>query len=395
MSDRIYNVRISPEVIKGDIFLIDYTGNSYNEEFNVEICCDIFTSAVTKNYTGQTFVYSSMTEVLSGGTYNTGTTQYDSLLTGLTIPIFLTETCVDIGYYSTFDGAVLQKDVVNNFLFSSTTLNPYVFYFYNTSDIQNLSYLQFSDYKVDWGDGISQTITNFSPNYYSHTYTQSGEYTISMSGMSPWGYNIIKKDISVPYSAATIDNPNGTAFFIPAGGNWSGTPIMYDYIFSGDSKCDLDIFDTSSNPVIVSGYTESNVNGLQVYGNKYNLFAGKFLIGDPITGTSGNIGTFWGPDSGNTYTAYTINDIDYYDYVDGTTIFVVKSSGMTSNMLDCSGLTKNEVLLNVIDEAEVQSDVFIDRGKVSAYERVQRLNEVRSIGEIVNYGYGFFNIITY
>lgn len=64
-------------------------------------------------------------------------------------------------------------------------------------------------------------------------------------------------------------------------------------------------------------------------------------------------------------------------------------------MLVCSGLTKNEVLLNVIDEAEVQSDVFIDRGKVSAYERVQRLNEVRSIGEIVNYGYGFFNIITY
>lgn len=184
-------------------------------------------------------------------------------------------------------------------------------------------------------------------------------------------------------------------FFIPAGGNWSGTPIMYDYIFSGDSKCDLDIFDTSSNPVIVSGYTESNVNGLQVYGNKYNLFAEKFLIGDPITGTSGNIGTFWGPDSGNTYTAYTINDIDYYDYVDGTTIFVVLSSGITSDMLVCSGLTKNEVLLNVIDEAEVQSDVFIDRGKVSAYERVQRLNEVRSIGEIVNYGYGFFNIITY
>ena len=84
MSDRIYNVRISPEVINGDIFLIDYTGNSYNEEFDVEICCDIFTSAVTKTYTGQTFVYSSMTEVLSGGTYNTGTTQYNSLLTNIT-----------------------------------------------------------------------------------------------------------------------------------------------------------------------------------------------------------------------------------------------------------------------------------------------------------------------
>ena len=193
MDDRIYNVRISPEVVKGDIFLTDYTGNTYDDEFQVEICCDIITSAVTKNYTGTTYVYSSMTEVLSGGTYNTGTTQYDSLLTGLTIPIFLTETCIDIGYYSTFDGAVLQKDVMTNFLFSSTTLNPYEYYFYNTSDIESLSYLQFSNYKVDWGDGINQVITNFSPNFYPHTYAQSGNYTITMSGMSPWGYNVIKK----------------------------------------------------------------------------------------------------------------------------------------------------------------------------------------------------------
>jgi hypothetical protein len=387
MDDRIYNIKISPEVINGDIFLINYTGNSYNEEFDVEICCDIYTSAVTKNYTGQTYVYSSMTEILSGGTNGS------SLLTGLTIPIFISETCIDIGYYSTFDGAVLQKDVMNNFLFSSTTLNPYEYYFYNTSDDQSLGYLKFSDYKVDWGDGITQTINNFSPNHYGHTYVQGGNYTISMSGMSPWGYNVIKKDITVPYSAATITNPKGTAYFLPAGGNWSGTPIMYDYIFSGDSNCDLDIYDTSSNPIIVSGYTTSNVNGLEVYGNKANLYDGKFKKGVPVTGTSGNIGTYWGPDESNTYTAYTINDIDYYDYVDGTTIFIVKSSGITSNTLVCSPLTKNEVLLNVIDEAEIQSDVFIDRGKVSAYERVQRLNEIDNIGELMTYGYKFYNIV--
>jgi hypothetical protein len=388
MDDRIYKIKISPEVIKGDIFLVNYTGDSYNEEFNVEICCDIFTSAVTKYYTGQTYVYSSMTEVLSGGTNGS------SLLTGLTVPIMLTETCVDIGFYSTFDGAVLQKDVVNNFLFSSTTLNPYEFYFYNTSDIQNLSYLQFSDYQVDWGDGTPlQTITNFTPNYYSHIYTQSGEYTISMSGMSPWGYNVIKKDISVPYSAVTITNPNGTAYFVPAGGNWSATPISYNYIFSGDAVCDLDVYNISGTPKLITGYTTSNVSGLQVYGPKSSLFGGKYKVGVPVTGTSGTIGTYWGPDITNTYTAYTINNIDYYDYNDGTTLFTVYSSGITSNELSCSGLTKNEVLLNVIDDAEVQTDVFIDRGKVSAYERIIRLNEIDNIGELVNYGYRFFNVI--
>ena len=387
MDERIYNIRISPEVINGDIFLINYTGDSYNDEFQVEICCDIFTSAVTKNYTGQTYVYSSMTEVLSGGTNGT------SLLTGLTIPIFISETCIDIGYYSTFDGAVIQKDVMNNFLFSSTTLNPYEYFFYNTSDSQSLGYLQFSDYKVDWGDGISQTITNFSPNYYTHTYVASGDYTISMSGMSPWGYNVIKKDITVPYSAATITNPNGTAYFVPAGGNWSATPIMYDYIFSGDSNCDLEVYDVSSSPITVTGYTTSNVNGLEVYGKKADLYGGKFKLGVQVTGSSGNIGTYWGPDATNTYTAYTINNIDYYDYNDDITIFIVESSGITSDMIVCSGLTKNEVLLNVIDEAEVQSDVFIDRGKVSAYERVQRLNEIDNIGELMTYGYKFYNIV--
>ena len=387
MDERIYNIRISPEFITSDIISINYTGDSYNDEFEVEICCDIFTSAVTKNYTGQTYVYSSMTEVLSGGTNGT------SLLTGLTIPIFISETCIDIGYYSTFDGAVLQKDVMNNFLFSSTTLNPYEYFFYNTSDSQSLGYLQFSDYKVDWGDGISQTITNFSPNYYTHTYVASGDYTISMSGMSPWGYNVIKKDITVPYSAATITNPNGTAYFVPAGGNWSATPIMYDYIFSGDSNCDLEVYDVSSSPITVTGYTTSNVNGLEVYGKKSDLYGGKFKLGVQVTGSSGNIGTYWGPDATNTYTAYTINNIDYYDYNDDITIFIVESSGITSDMIVCSGLTKNEVLLNVIDEAEVQSDVFIDRGKVSAYERVQRLNEIDNIGELMTYGYKFYNIV--
>ena len=390
MDDRIYNIKISPEVIKGDVFKVDYTGSSYSEEFNVEICCDIFTSAVTKYYSGQTYVYSSMTEVLSGGTNG------DSLLTGLTIPILLTETCIDIGYYSVFDGAILQKNVVTNFLFSSTTVNPFEYYFYNTADILNLSYLKEAKYYVDWGDGTPiQPITNFAPNFNKHVYPGSGDYTITLSGQTPWGFNLIKKDIKVPFTNTSITNPNGTAFFIPAGGNWSATPISYDYIFSGDSKCDLDVYDISQTPKIVTGYTTSNLSGLQVYGPASTLYDGKYKVGITVTGTSGNVGIFYQPNPSNPYTAYTINDIDYFDYNNGTTIFAVKTSGITSDMLVCSAITKNEVLLNVIDDAEVQSDVFIDRGKISAYERVQRLNEVDNIGELVNYGYKFYNIVKY
>ena len=85
----------------------------------------------------------------------------------------------------------------------------------------------------------------------------------------------------------------------------------------------------------------------------------------------------------------------YYDYPDGTTIFIVDSSGFTSDWLVLSALTKNEALMNIIDEPEVQSNVFIERGKNSAVENVVRLGEVDNIDELVHYGYKFFKINTF
>jgi hypothetical protein len=314
-----------------------------------------------------------MTDILSGGTNGT------SLLTGLTVPILLTETCVDIGYYNVFDGFVLQKETMTNFLFSADTItdpNGYVIRFYNTSETEFKKYLQLSNYYIDWGDGTPiQTVTTSSPNFYSHTYSQDGEYTISMSGMSPWGSNVIIKEITIPYTGVTISNPNGVAYFIPSGGSWSGTPLMYDYLFSGDSTCDAqinDITNFTTVPFTITGYTKSTISDLRVYGKKTQLWAGGFKIGVPVTGTSGSVGVVWGEFQNGLYTAYTVNDIDYYDYNDGTTIFSVKSSGLTTDMVVCSAITKNEVLLNVIDEAEVQSNVFIERGKNSGLERIEK-----------------------
>jgi hypothetical protein len=69
------------------------------------------------------------------------------------------------------------------------------------------------------------------------------------------------------------------------------------------------------------------------------------------------------------------------------------SSGMTPDMMVCSAITKNEVLLNVIDEPEVQTNVYVERGKNSALERIQRLGEVDNVGDLEKYGYKFFNVI--
>tara|TARA_R110000737_G_scaffold158224_2_gene186545 strand:- start:3697 stop:6507 length:2811 start_codon:yes stop_codon:yes gene_type:complete len=57
-------------------------------------------------------------------------------------------------------------------------------------------------------------------------------------------------------------------------------------------------------------------------------------------------------------------------------------------------LTKEEFLMNVSQKPETRSDVFIERGKVSVFERPQRLSQISTIGELEIHGYGYYNIIT-
>lgn len=391
MNNRNQHIRISPEVINNDLFIAKYNAGSPQVTVTSDECCEITTTTTTFNYTGLTLVYSSMTQLLSGGTNGS------SLLTGLTIPIMLTETATDIGYYSVFDGMILQQDVMTNFIFTGDSVFPYyTVILYNTSENELKKYLSFSDYKIDWGDGTSEPISPYTPLPIYHTYGGQGQYTISLTGLSPWGYNLVKKTINIPITGTTIDNPNGTAYFTPLGGSWSATPLMYDYIFSGDSDCDatIDGFNNFfSGDLIITGYTKSILRDLQVYGPKNSplMFDGKYKIGLQVTGTSGTIGTFYGPSPNGDYTAYTINNIDYYDYSDGTTVFVV--SGVSSVDYTCSAITKNEVLLNVVFEPEVQSNVFIERGKNSGLERIMRLGEIDNLGDLEKYGYRFFNLI--
>ena len=46
----------------------------------------------------------------------------------------------------------------------------------------------------------------------------------------------------------------------------------------------------------------------------------------------------------------------------------------------------------MVSSPEIQSDVFIDRGKLTAFEGLERLGEVDNIGDLETYGYGYFKI---
>ena len=97
------------------------------------------------------------------------------------------------------------------------------------------------------------------------------------------------------------------------------------------------------------------------------------------------------------YTAYTINDISYIDYQNGitiTSIFIASSSGITSDMIEAVPITKNEGMINVIDEPQIYSSIYIERGKNSAFESFRRIGEIDNVDELVQYGYGYFNIVS-
>ena len=358
METQIMKIRVSPEVL--DTIIHDVT------------------------ISGETFgVYSGMSETLTGNTDGT------SLLTGLTVPILLIQNTVDIGYYSVFDGALSQQNVVTNFIFSSTTQDPFKWYVFNSSDIEFNSYLQLSTYFIDWGDNTPiEPITSYTPNSISHLYntTPSG-YTITMYQNNPWGNTTVSKKIQTPYVNVPDFNPNGTAYFTPNVGSWSGTPISYNYIFTGDSVNLVDAqvsSDYVTVPFTISGVTDSRINDLEGYG------ANKFQLLVPVKKNNENYGII--TEMNLTFTAYTIQDVDYYDYADGTTIYFTQSSGLTSNWMVQEPLVKDELLLGVISDAEVQTSVFIERGKNSAYERIQRIGEVDNLGDLIKYGYRFFNV---
>jgi len=381
-----YKFIVSPENIKSDLVFVPYSGDTDITTI-IDPCC-LTASTFSATTTGTTGVYLPMDYLLSG---NTGGT---SFLTGLSVNIMITESAVDIGWYTPTDGLILQADVLNNFIVTANTLNPYTFTFYNTSDLELIKFLQLVTYTLDWGDGSpQQSVLGITPII--HTYpTAPNNYTVTLTANSPWGISKVQKIVNVPYVDAVIPNPQGSITFFPAGGNWTGTPISYDYIFTGDSNTDINdyySYNYTSVPFIVSGYTQSTLNDIAQFGPKINLAGGKYKLGIQVTGTTGAIGTYWGVDPTNTYSAYTINGINYLDYEDYT-IYVTDSYGLVPGEIVLSAITKNEALLNVIDQPEIITNVYIERGKYTPLENVMRIGEVDTVGDLEKYGYKYFNV---
>lgn len=297
------------------------------------------------------------------------------------IPIELVQNYDDMGFYTPFDGLILQKDIVNNFTFEVNENNPYSVKVYNTSD-QFKNFLKLSNYHIFWGDGTSQAFTQLHPDFIQHDYSQTPkEYTITLKQKNPWGDTVVQKNIKLPNQVIELQADNASILLE------NGTIIKFNNDFNEtklNSIGDHNSTDFTASEFEITGVTNSKLNELMQYGSQ------KFVVGKKVKKYGEDYGEV--TDINTQYTAYTVNNINYYDFIDGTTTFSVMSSGLTDEMIEELPITKEEILMGVVSSPEIQSAVFIERGKQSGFEAFQRLGEVDNIGDLDSYGYGFFKL---
>ena len=120
-----------------------------------------------------------------------------------------------------------------------------------------------------------------------------------------------------------------------------------------------------------------------------------------------------------TWTGYTIGNLTYQDFSDGTTqmtgttpTFRQDLTGytiqngvettfeyVTGNTTDFATeyvinqmLTREEHFLGFVEQPRVYSDIFVNRGKQGVLENNLRLGEIDNMGELSIYGNKYFNI---
>ena len=109
----------------------------------------------------------------------------------------------------------------------------------------------------------------------------------------------------------------------------------------------------------------------------------------------------WTVINDNLFTAYTINNIHYWDYSTVPTPSPIGQNVVTRFAVQmtncCPGCLypdiKEEWTLGHVFPPQIENNVFIDRGQISIFEEYYRITEVDKLEDFDNYQGGFFNII--
>lgn len=168
-------------------------------------------------------------------------------------------------------------------------------------------------------------------------------------------------------------------------------------------------------PTYLTFQSDSRIEALRPYGydefttslvlNEKNIVhAGGYpsVMGDKME----NITTSNGETTYNYFIDGLIIGIGMYDttfgfvaeekFVNGSFInasFTFKTQGNNFTNSSLLPIIKLDHLIGITDVLETKSDLFINRGKTSAYESMLKLGDINNLEQLSMYGNGFFNII--
>lgn len=290
--------------------------------------------------------------------------------TGVTynLPVYLDSTAYEMGGMVGFDGDITQVEQLVNFHYEYVSGNTIKLY--NTVNRDILKIIKDETFTITWGDGNTDTIDvslNDDLSSINHTYTSGGTYNVSIELNNSWAQKRLSKNIVVPQS---ISISNSTGSFGPF-----TLPYTTGITFSQDYINDLDNTDNDGDATIYfAAVGRSRLSELKRYGeNTYQ-------------------GTTTSSDAGGSYTGYTIDNLSYKDYDDGTTMITGVTTNFYREEVFNQMITRNEHFIGFIDEPTIYSDVFVERGKQGVLEMNLRLGEIDNLGELDIYGNGFFQV---
>lgn len=290
--------------------------------------------------------------------------------------IMLLQDYNNVGIYTPTDGNIGQIDTVCNFVLKTNSTNFMVF-IKDGVNLERYKFMKGLTYTIDWGDGTTDTY-DVDGNPHTHNYSEGGEYKVTMYINTPWGNHREIKTINLP----SIDEVNFDMNIT--------TPEVLGY----DSEM---IAYVNNSGVIICEGAVSRISELKKYGTGY---VASITDSEGMSGVNGI--------SQVTATVYTYY-IDRVKYMDDTETRKTTISLYPNNFTNgdyFEGVQYINEMLNVTDgpvvhqeifngvtgDIEIQSDIFIERGKQAPFEFYYKLGEITNMKELEQNGNKFFTI---
>lgn len=226
----------------------------------------------------------------------------------------------------------------------------------------------------------------------------------------PYFQNLSGSSTPVTYSQLTLKlAASGITFPFMQGASVPSQYFTSDYDIRNTGKTVSDYYNYTNT--VITGITDSKKEDVRSYKNSdpfrlgfdvnsgvYSNFKGDIVNGvDRVTQLGTAFTYVFGGDKNdpNIGTRNQQNGLLYIDYSGGLvqTQVSFRGEGWNETNTSLSAITKEEYLFGIVSKPEIESDLFIDRGITTVFDKHLRLSEITNLNELARYGKSYYNLI--